>query len=362
MNTQQTPRQLLLEQLESRCLLAGSVFLFSSPAPEASAPRNDSINRHPADVQDRGGLAREQGQERRQVHRQEQTKQSVVTVIVFVPTTSNGNDLIPPQTQPNVPTLPSRSTPEAEVVTAMKIPSESQQQTDVLAEQPTASSIDQQFASPETVARLGSSLPIASAETSSIDLKSSGARDRWENDVANEPMTLERHVIDTFPMLHHQLLESKPTETEPPWELHRETLKRLREVTQEPLNHRPESTDAVIASWFDGAGGLVDLSDHATSRLQPAEVDRIVTVGLDARFGLHRSFDLIASAETEPVSDDVRVAILDMLRRVSSDEAPPISENTPTRIPSLTYSGAALAAVGVALTVRRKRSASSAAN
>ncbi len=143
------------------------------------------------------------------------------------------------------------------------------------------------------------------------------------------------------------------TEVEDPWELRSSTLRDLRGLTLQ--TEQAAATDAAIAMWFDGRGGLIDLSPGSGSLLRPKVVDQVIEVGLEALVGHHRALELMAASTEQPKdNDEVRLAVLQAIARANRDTAP-ISGDSDNLKPSFGVTGMAILAGTAALAARRKR-------
>ncbi|TWU35338.1 hypothetical protein Q31b_54340 [Novipirellula aureliae] len=171
-------------------------------------------------------------------------------------------------------------------------------------------------------------------------------------------------MIETLPLLRRNLNPTAEPDTEERWQLDTQSIERIREVAELPDSPSPDDsdriTDAAIASWFNGQTGLMEI--EATGDLHaPIDLtESIVDVVLDATVGLHRSVDLIALAapESDAIPDDVRSAIL---AAIAAEQSSPIAdvvrEPTQARLGSVAYCATAVVAGTVAAVARRRKKA-----
>lgn len=150
---------------------------------------------------------------------------------------------------------------------------------------------------------------------------------------------------------------SAAVESQLPWKMPDNTLRELRDINdQQPLTVEGTNVDRAMAMWFDGPGGLIDFVAGDPLVAPSNSVDRVVDVGLDAIIGQHRSLELIASTvERVPDDNDVRAAVLAAIVRANR-ETPSIAEDRASAsTSSWGVSGAMVVAGVAALAARRKR-------
>jgi hypothetical protein len=116
--------------------------------------------------------------------------------------------------------------------------------------------------------------------------------------------------------------------------------------------------DHVIANWFEGAGGLIEVTTGGEHLLppQPDLVDQIVEVNLDSTWSIHRTIELIGDAGSDLMADDVRLSVLAEWVRAESETGPPITIAAQVRLSKISYACVALIAGGAVLAATRKPS------
>ncbi|QDS96046.1 hypothetical protein FF011L_48500 [Roseimaritima multifibrata] len=188
--------------------------------------------------------------------------------------------------------------------------------------------------------------------------------------VPSESRTTERSELDTsaggiiesVPLLRRELHLNPESDEGEPWRVDPQSLQRLQEVTRKLDDsletENPPANDAVIAAWFNNSTGLMEVERYGALGTPTDLSDSIVDVVLNATVGLHRSVDLIAvTPDASEIPDDVRSAIL---AAIAAEQQPILSAplNTPgsLRLSAIAYPGAALLVAGAALAARRKRS------
>ncbi|MCO8123067.1 hypothetical protein NHH03_15070 [Stieleria sp. TO1_6] len=333
MNNLSSSRSLLLEQLESRCLLAAefvSLTFTNEGASEGAKRQHDNAPPSESAVT-RSAHDTQQGQVDRQHHHgsdppgldrparndgglldrpqgsREPTPQPPASTLP----PPGGESLLPepvsptlPQPVPNpdstgVPSLPP-DRPPLSLTSFLPAP----QQSD------TADSELRAFASVTTVVHERLNLdPITKSATATTERPMD--QSIWsESDSGG--------VIEIQPLSNQDPLSPDNDELEKPWEIDIASIDQLRRTADLSIDSADRvdrrQTDAVIASWFGQQTGFIDV--HADGVLSPIEplTPSVVDVVLDATVGLHRSVDLIAdTTDQSPISDDVRLAILNAI-------------------------------------------------
>ena len=155
------------------------------------------------------------------------------------------------------------------------------------------------------------------------------------------------------------------------WEIRGETLEQLRDLAADPsadpsADQSDDSnrlTDQVIATWFEGQGGLVDIgvadSPLVGGRDLPVHSGDVVGIVLDATVGMHRSVSLISgglSTPDQPGADGeaIRDAVLAAIDGEASSPVSPIDVQAPPKLSSIAYPGAVALASALVILGRRK--------
>lgn len=397
-------RSLLLEQLESRCLLAGGVFLFSAAAESgatgaphdtaSSPPRPAELRTVASERSDsappqnlRGGPRNESGGPRndriflrRDLPSANQTAASVVVLVAEIDTapSAQSNRLPLAATQPPTnqsssnsvasPKSNGNASPSAAVdLLADAADTSADAQRDALL---TANANVPQLdvAEPSSSTAVDSVAPVAAVVTNDQDV--GGSIRSNQPDLESESSTTnsidlgvsadaEDPLIDSFPWQSHRPLQPEASDSASAWELGEDTLRSLKAVA-EPTGEATDqdaivALDAIVATWFDGPGGLIELVGERVPLLHTEAIDQIVAVELDAGLGLHRSLDLLAVTDAQPGEDDLRAAILNAIARADHPVVAPVRAEAPTRASALTYPGIALVVGSLAMAARRRQ-------
>ena len=156
------------------------------------------------------------------------------------------------------------------------------------------------------------------------------------------------------------------------WEIRGETIKQLRDLAADPSVDQADDssllTDEVIATWFEGNGGLVDIRAADSPFIHspliggsgiPAHPSDVAGVVLDATVGLHRSVSLISGGLAAPDSsvtdgESVRDAVLAAIAGEASSPVSPIDVQSPPKVSSIAYPGAVALASALVILGRRK--------
>jgi hypothetical protein len=178
--------------------------------------------------------------------------------------------------------------------------------------------------------------------------------------IASGSASDQRGTIDSFPLLRNTPPSQQRSADEPPWELGSDTLGRLRDIAEQPRaqlrNQSVRPTDAAIARWFQGPGGLVEVETEGAPLIANDAATGIVDIVLDATFGLHRSVDLLASDQTPSTNENIRDVILAVIAGEQSETAAPVQDPADTRLSGLAYAGAVLVATMLAVANRHRKS------
>lgn len=393
---QQPARALLLEQLESRCLLAGGVFAFTDTSTSADydlpGDRTDVVasvmqRQHfghdsgsRGDRSDSRGADRQNDNDRGAFHRDARSsKFASPNVVISVQTVSGGSV---PRSDPQ-PTnessvrgnttvlvfnfgdgqaaLGSRNNTSAVAGASVG---------DTLAERANVLRIDQLMAAgvdvktersgdpsdayDEKIRMEGIFGPVdamsSASHTDEIDEGIGRRFDRIRGGLAFEAEA----VVDSFPLLHYSL-SSDPTEAEnSAWQLGGESLESLREVAGYRSQNADAVYDGIIADWFAGPGGFIDVESKGTALHLNEVIQSDVQIALDATLGRHRALDLFATGRISRESDFDSEAILLAIREQSSG-ARTLPEPRGQRLSTLVYSGAAVVASGLVLVAKRRQ-------
>ncbi|WP_442505836.1 hypothetical protein SH528x_004647 [Novipirellula sp. SH528] len=139
------------------------------------------------------------------------------------------------------------------------------------------------------------------------------------------------------------------------WKMERGTLKRLRELTERPDAGPSETSDAVITGWVNGHAGFIDLQSDGVPLIAESAFDPTVSIVLDATLGMHRSLDLAAGIESRSSGGTIRDRVLAAIADDMSEFALPEATLSETRFSGLTYPGAVLAATALVLANRKRK-------
>ncbi len=402
-------RSLRLETLESRCLLAGGVFLFSHDVDHRPSERHSgdlpADTHRTADAHRTAEIRRAtDGQPGRPSHgrgdrghqrwdasfatppihrlepirtptssRSQATQTSTFSTITMVWTQPEASESATPaatsasmgtnppraaseqslasvsdevpRVQPDLPPSPDATLPQ---LNAAALPSGA----NASSQRPNDARIAQDAQGLLSVADTDHS---AGGNQQASELDSIAAR-RFLSDVSSPG---ETPLIDSLPLRRQAPLPDQPLDPQPAWELGEDTLRRLQAVA-EPTEHSAEqdamlALDAIVATWFDGPGGLIELAGERVPLIDAQALDQIVAVELDAGLGLHRSLGLLAAATPQPGEHDIRAAILNAIARADSGLAAPIRDQAPARASALTLPGIVLVAGSLAMAARCRR-------
>ncbi|MDV6030778.1 MAG: hypothetical protein F9B45_11910 [Phycisphaera sp. RhM] len=155
-------------------------------------------------------------------------------------------------------------------------------------------------------------------------------------------------TVETLPLRHHHFqasddLADDSTDDER-WELGGDALERLREVAEGGNDDRPDLErsvyDHAIDGWFGESSGLIEgiVFEHDLPSVMLDINASVVDVVLDATVGMHRSVGLIAGVDTDLSPDpasDIRGAILAVIASefadsIATEQPPPVQTNGQT--------------------------------
>ncbi|PAY15624.1 hypothetical protein CKO51_30945 [Rhodopirellula sp. SM50] len=155
-------------------------------------------------------------------------------------------------------------------------------------------------------------------------------------------------TVETLPLWHHHFqasddLADDSTDDER-WELDGDALERLREVAAGSGHDRPNLDrsidDHAIDEWFGESTGLIEgiVFEHDLPSVMLDINASVVDVVLDATVGMHRSVGLIAGVETDLSPDpasEIRGAILAVIASefadsIATEPPPPVQTNGQT--------------------------------
>lgn len=390
-------RALLLEQLESRCLLAAGVFEQSATLGSHSCDRSTTENRS-ADSVTVAGQTDASAQ-----HFQPRIDQRQDGQRHHSQNSSQQNQRLPPQpvldpmrNDPPRPDIALRQPKAADPPTQFTfvyrpsittdvsasdngpppIGSHARSGQDLMLTNSTGSPLTSSIATekvheqsaPERTSVQGEPAPLDVAmnndsATQSFSIESP----RYEQ--LNRPLESSAHamdqkilggVIDSLPWLQHEFKESTVSPSEQPWELDHAALQELRSAandTDDEILENRHAVDLTIANWFGNSTGLID-DIQCTSNLPSNMQDltpSIVDVVLDATVGLHRSVGLIANGDNRPQPNSVRDTILAAIAAEHGLLSASLVEQPPARLPSIAYSGVVIVVSSLAMVSRHRR-------
>jgi hypothetical protein len=391
MNIDETSRSLLLEQLESRSVLAGGIFLqvfdprerqeyertSRSQAAETRSSVNDRGPQRRIDANDVNHFVRDRGGPRGDFNLRvnsinvqsqpllqsgvpesiqtpsQQTRPSIVVIVEprgsFTPARQPSSDNPSQETGDR---LANATVDDANLsqVSATEMETTINQTNEAIAQTIAATDVvffgDKAASTSQTQA---SALAFSLNEDHAI-----------QSPDVDELDTAIGGTIETLPLIYRDLHTPNKSANEDLWQLDTKSIQRIRKVAEAPVSPADDNTDrindVVIASWFKGQSGLMEV--EATGKLpMPVDLtDSIVNVVLEATVGLHRSVDLVAGEPTDPegIPDNVRSAIL---AAIAADQPSPIASVTPeptqAKLGGVSYVATAIIA-GIAATRRRK--------
>ncbi|WP_372897877.1 hypothetical protein, partial [Stieleria sp.] len=152
-----------------------------------------------------------------------------------------------------------------------------------------------------------------------------------------EPIAVDREsdltgTVETLPLWHHHFQASDDhaddSTDDERWELGGDALERLREVAEGSNDDRPNLErsvyDHAIDEWFGESTGLIEgiVFEHDLPSVMLDIHASVVDVVLDATVGMHRSVGLIAGVETDLSPDpasEIRGAILAVIASEFAD-------------------------------------------
>ncbi len=206
----------------------------------------------------------------------------------------------------------------------------------------------------------GAGVQVAETQTSTL----SPERAINETNVASPGSVIANREgwIDLLPLVGNRPPMEHRSAAEQPWELGGDTLRRLRDVAELPMEPSitvpreasANPTDAAIAFWFQGPGGFIELQSAGTPLIADDASLGMVDIVLDATFGLHRTLDLVAAAEPTSTGEAVRDAILAAIAGEQSATVAPIEEPAANRLSGLAYPAAAILATTLAIAKRHR--------
>ncbi|QDS94693.1 hypothetical protein FF011L_34730 [Roseimaritima multifibrata] len=160
-------------------------------------------------------------------------------------------------------------------------------------------------------------------------------------------------LIDLSPSNLELSIDDPVDEHHQPWQLDSGVAPHIRLVIEQASNHQAEITDAAIAAWFRGPGGMIAVDQV----LLPANAFIAgldwLDVQLESTVNLHRSLEMIASGTTPPISDVALDAIMASLGEIAGSKVQPINSIYQFEIPRITYPVIAIV-TAAAIAARRK--------
>lgn len=397
MSDRHASRSLLLERLESRCLLAAGFFASSDGHDE---PGHDRRPQPRADALDRSGRQAEVRLQQQPAHRQpphqhdpghhEQRRgparidpprpdqpiaaarrispaqaPGVQTLSLSV-TDRNGPSSSQSQSQSGVPSSepihsPINSPSDARGVDAREILPSRQNRNDTGSTEDvilvgTGDGDDRANETPSSVATASKQ---DASTVRSVDQRQSLSQS--PADVQDQSETNIGGVIESIALRNskswNRQLPRTPRESaeDQPWQIDRETLQELREINRYPVHSQPGIADQARLDWFSGPGGLIELESDGGALPIVDVAGMIVDIPLDVIFGSHRSLDLVAVANASTGETAIRDAILAAIAGEQSDHAVPLNETAKKSLHPIAYSSVALIASTLVLASRRRQ-------
>ncbi len=377
-------RILLLEQLESRCMLASGVLLFSASNDLNEGPAQETLQSNREQSSNRDSDASRSSRNNLDTPRRGEPDRGPTSAGLHDDQfASNPSGLTPPpqSSRPgnNVPDSGSNSSGLPPSPQPPETPSvESPSNRPDVSTPPGQATLDPDDSKTGDAAVLIQRVPDV---TNTIRSTGDESTVNWTTDnTTSNPGTNNQKpaagaagdpqrgaapggTIETLPLLRHSVMAPEDRDADEPWEMDSQSLRQLRSVTgsgHDDTNAAdPESIDSAIASWFGGTTGLIDniQGGHELPGVIENLTPSIVDVVLDATIGLHRSVGLIAAAETSSDPTQIRDAILAAI----ASEQPVLSEGiggaTQSRYSGLAYPGAAIIAGTLALATHRRKTA-----
>ncbi len=183
-------------------------------------------------------------------------------------------------------------------------------------------------------------------------------------DVDSDVATLPDHedTLDLTPLLRSSAMLHADSASEDTWQLDGESLHRLRQTLDLTNDQLAEYADAVVNEWYGSDGGMVDL-DYVQLPVGMITLDTVpVDIQLESTLLLYRSLELFSSTASPhialpaaaPISEPVLDAIMATLGELAELKTQPVDSPATTRMPTLAYPVAAIAATGAAITARLK--------
>ncbi|QDV44654.1 hypothetical protein Enr13x_45220 [Stieleria neptunia] len=381
MSIPEESRSLLLEQLESRCMLAGGIFFQVSPRDQAvldrigggdridraasvvGASHNDSHSqRTPSDRQpgDRQASVRGIGQLTRGELPRGQAAAQTPQQNVVPPRASSPSTIIGLIVVPSSPTSGSTrgsttndgggssSRPEGELdasagATVDASPATTESATETLVSAPGSATIATQDEVVRPDSRDRERPQAVASDTVSVDQipeSTTSTQTPFDEsltedvsktiDVDSEPDLAG--TIETLPLSHQHFRESSDLADDPnddeQWELGGDALERLRDVADGTNDETPDLgrsvIDHAINDWFGESTGLIEniVFEHDLPSMMHDINASMVDVVLDATVGMHRSVGLIAGVEMDLSPDpagEIRGAVLAVIAREFAD-------------------------------------------
>ena len=128
------------------------------------------------------------------------------------------------------------------------------------------------------------------------------------------------------------------------WYVDRAILERLREFDPPSNERQNQASDAAPADWFDGPGGLVELSNRTSHLAMSVVVSEGLEIPLDPVLRSHRMLPLASAGGSEESDLAVRDAVLSAIAGEQADHADPLFEPAVRPIRPLVASGVGLLA------------------
>ncbi|TWT53688.1 hypothetical protein Pla22_13190 [Rubripirellula amarantea] len=137
------------------------------------------------------------------------------------------------------------------------------------------------------------------------------------------------------------------------WQVDAITVPRIRSMIERAAFLEIESADLMMQSWDARPGGLIAIDRVLLPQATYSPINGLLDVRLESTLMLHRSLELMASGDGQPVSDVVLDAIMASLNEVAESETQPVTSVKSTRITAIAFPAIAVL-TGVAMAVRRK--------
>ncbi|MCM2369862.1 hypothetical protein [Aporhodopirellula aestuarii] len=168
------------------------------------------------------------------------------------------------------------------------------------------------------------------------------------------PDAADDGLLHWFPLWGLNLAKPSDSKVETPWQLSQDTIPLLQRVIEASPEERGEIVDSLMADWFSGPAGLISL-DRVVLPTQYLSIDDFaIDVQLESAIMLHRSLGMVATGVVPPLSGPVLDAIMASLEEAAMSQNQPIADTTILQLPSAVYPAIIAVATGIAIAARRQ--------